>query len=1051
MPARALYGSKVTRIGRYDMILCDWQVLRRSSANVPPLATERGEWCKGVRLLIVHLSDIHIGSPKDSVLGKAEKIASAVRSRNDSADLVLCVVSGDITFSGKAEQFELAREFFGKIAHAIGGSVQFALVPGNHDLDFERANAARDTLAKSVLQSPGDKIDPSIVGILATPQGAFFEFRDSMRDGVDLVGDYSAYRYMFNCTDGEQIVVRCVNTALLSSLKEKPASLVMASQIADDLDHSVFTVTTFHHPYNWLNPASKKIVRAIEDTSDIILTGHEHEHERTVKYKPESYTATTYIEAAALQEHSGADNSAFNSLLVDTKNGAYKFFHFEWDGERYSSASVVGDWEPLPLQALRDGGFADVTAEFAATLNDAGIPGEAKRRALSDVFLYPNLSESFRDPTLKQKRVTIKGENVFRTLKTKAVAFVSGLPKSGRTSLARKLFMDFSAEGYVPLLIDGAESGLRASDDLPPVVERLAKAQYGTQNLEAYVQLQRERRVILLDNAERAKGRRADRIKLIEKLGEFAGHVIVLGDDSAGGITEMDADEFYAGNEDRASYGIEEFNHGLREEFAQKWFGEEDLDEVEASRRLERAGQILDTVIGRSYVPAYPIYVMALLQAVKEGGAIDPKASTHGYFYDLLIRQALTEHSEAKDVGIRMAFLTHLASEMYAAGSRDILEQHLRESYRRYDEKYAVGGLEYGKLIAELVDRGMLTRQGDTVRFRYPYLYNYFVASHLARNIGSDEVRAEVRRLTENLGDDQATDILMFLAHLSHDAFIIESLLTTANGYLTQYEPETLDNVGRGTEFELAYVERETQGEARKALATRRDDQLSGNNSAPDEAADSESSKVGVEVLTALHTIRVMGQIVRNFPGVLTKEIKIAVLEASCGLGLRLLRLALEKVDVGRKELVERIVDVVRRLSPDMPDDKLKAAAEHYLWVLSIVTSYGILRGLSASMASQELQPIYDLVFAGKPTAAKKLINLSVRLAVSPAFPEGLVIQVAGELKGLSLAGLLAKLFVLNHFERIHVPGPKRQSICDRLGIRYQVLSSRKVVAVKRA
>lgn len=1003
----------------------------------------------------MHLSDIHIKSVKEGVLSNADKIGSAIRSRNDGADLVVCVVTGDISFSGKAEQFEIAREFFTNIAASVGSVVHFAMVPGNHDLDHDRPNAAREALVKSVLQSPGEKIDTTIVEVLAKPQRAFFEFRDKMHNEHDaLLGDCVAYCYKFNGGNGEFVAVRCVNTALLSSLKEKPASLLIPSQIADDLQNQCFTITAFHHPYNWLNPASKAVVRALEHNSDLILTGHEHEHDRTVKYRPESYVATTYIEAAALQEHFGSDESAFNVLLVDTKKGEYKFFHFEWNGALYASVSVIGDWERLPLQSARAGGIREVTSEFSARLNDAGIPVEASRgrRILSDIYLYPNLLEAFSDPTLKQKRAMVGGEDVFRTIERKAITFISGPPKSGRTSLARKLFLDFTAAGYVPLYLDGIESGMRATDGIPPVVQRHVKIQYGEKCVEAYFQLLRDRRVIIADNAERIKGRRLDRIRFVENLAGLAAHVVLLGDDSAGGITEMHADDIVGAGDQRASYVIQEFNHLHREEFAQRWFSGDDVDEGETSRRLEHAGRILDTVIGRNYVPAYPIYIIAVLQAVEEGGAVDPKASTHGYFYDLLIRQALTARSETKDVGIRMAFLTHLASEMYAAGAREILESELRDSFRRYDEKYAVGGLEYEKLATELIDRGMLMLDGDTVRFRYPYLYFYFVANHFSRNISDSEVRAEVKRLTENLSDDQASDILMFLAHLSHDSFVIDSLLATAHGYLRNYEAETLETLTKGgeEELQLSYVEHESQGQARRELAMRRDAQISQDRAAGSERGDLRAAEAEVETLAALHTIRVMGQIIKNFPGVLTKETKVAVLEASCDLGLRLLSLALREVGVARKEVIDRISEVIRRLSPDMPEDRLQARAEHYLWVLSIATAYGILRVIIASLSAQELEPIYDREFSGKVSPARRLISLGLRLDISRSFPEGLVTNVADELKGVDQAGLLVKLFVLNYLERIYVPREKRQSVCAKLGIRYEVLPASKVLALKR-
>lgn len=1000
-----------------------------------------------MQLLLIHLSDIHVKTGDDPILAQAEKIGSAIRSRNDRADFAVCVIGGDIAFSGKDYQYREAFSFFEKISEAARVPIVFAVTPGNHDLDFDRNSSAREMLIKGILQTPSDPIDKTVIDICIEPQRAFFEFRDRLRDGSSIPSESNvSYEYRYT-VGGEHLQIRCVDSAWMSSLHEKPGTLLVPAQFINDMRHEGFTITVFHHPYNWLNPASKPFIRAAERLSDLILTGHEHEHDRTIKYRPEESVAATYIEGAALQEHDDLSNSAFNLLLIDTKAGLYKFYHFSWDGSRYSAQSVVADWETLPLASVRAGERLELSESFSSWLDDSGIPGNAIRghsRSLSDIFVYPELWESFRDPTLKRKRVTVKSESVYSTLQSQELTFIFGAPKSGRTSLARKLFADFAADGYVPLYLDGFESGMRAGASLPPVVTRQAKIQYGDTNVEAYQQLPRERRVVVVDNADRIKGKPTDVILLIDALTAFAGRVVIIGDDSAGGVTEISA--ACAENGDGArSFEIQALGYSLREKLAQSWFAETDLDEAEYSRLLERSSQILETIIGRNYVPAYPIYIIAVLQAIEEGGVVDPKASTHGYFYDLLIRQALTVRSETKDVGTRMAFLTHLAYEMYLASRREILNSELRESFKRYDEKYAVGGLEYNRLITELTDRGMLSFDGDIVRFRYPYLYNYFVANHLSRHISDAEVRDQVHALTKNLRDDQASDILMFLAHLSHDLFVIERLLETANGYLAEREPETLETIVKVEEDEVAleFVER-PQIDARREAAATKDAQVAKREEAEDLESDAESDGLALEVSSAIHAIRVMGQILKNFPGALLAETKVSITVASSDLGLRLLNVALEKVEADRKDILETIVQAIRRNYPGIPEDKVRARAERYLWVLTIVTSYSLIRLVANALAAPELEPIYDRVFSGKISPARAILNLALRLEVSASFPKGLIIRVADDMKGRRLPEMLVKLLALDYFERIYVAPPVHQSVCAKLGISYRVLPSNK-------
>lgn len=64
--------------------------------------------------IILHLSDIHIQSGSDQVLRHAQRIAACTYSSLPDASHLFIVVSGDIAYSGKPEQYECAKEFLEK-------------------------------------------------------------------------------------------------------------------------------------------------------------------------------------------------------------------------------------------------------------------------------------------------------------------------------------------------------------------------------------------------------------------------------------------------------------------------------------------------------------------------------------------------------------------------------------------------------------------------------------------------------------------------------------------------------------------------------------------------------------------------------------------------------------------------------------------------------------------------------------------------------------------------------------------------------------------------
>ena len=124
---------------------------------------------------------------------------------------------------------------------------------------------------------------------------------------------------------------------------------------------------------------------------------------------------------------------------------------------------------------------------------------------------------------------------------------------------------------------------------------------------------------------------------IIEKLLRIADTVVLIGDDTLGRVSKISA-LYESSTVNMLSFDIQPLNNGLRERLAQQWFsttGETGITESESSGRLKNAAWTLDTIIGRNYVPAYPIYVIAVLQAFEDGSSVDMRASTHGYFYEI--------------------------------------------------------------------------------------------------------------------------------------------------------------------------------------------------------------------------------------------------------------------------------------------------------------------------------------------------------------------------------------------------------------------------------
>src|SRR5262249_1404308 len=125
--------------------------------------------------------------------------------------------------------------------------------------------------------------------------------------------------------ESRRLCFECYNTSWLSTLHERPGNLLAATWVpkkpASDSD---LVVTLLHHPHNWLEPNNAKQLRQqLEQTTDVILTGHEHIADQYNKQTIRG-EQLMYFEGAVLQDSREPHRSGFNVLSVDISKQQYQ-------------------------------------------------------------------------------------------------------------------------------------------------------------------------------------------------------------------------------------------------------------------------------------------------------------------------------------------------------------------------------------------------------------------------------------------------------------------------------------------------------------------------------------------------------------------------------------------------------------------------------------------------------------------------------------------------------------------------------------------------------
>lgn len=246
-------------------------------------------------MLLLHLSDIHfreeeIHSHMDENVHLRNEIirdAKALCERLAKFPSAI-LISGDVAFAAKPSEYEFAQEWIERLANQCRVNVQdIFVVPGNHDIDRAKAGSiAIDSLHERIKGNAQNSLHKDIARCLndAVCGAMLFEPLSNYNQfAIKYMCSMSAPQRTiinrdFKLNDGSLLKVHGINSALISSSKDKEGNLVVAPSFNNIIrDPGVVNLSLCHHPFSWL-----KNGRDLEDHLDAVaqiqLFGHEHDH-----------------------------------------------------------------------------------------------------------------------------------------------------------------------------------------------------------------------------------------------------------------------------------------------------------------------------------------------------------------------------------------------------------------------------------------------------------------------------------------------------------------------------------------------------------------------------------------------------------------------------------------------------------------------------------------------------------------------------------------------------------------------------------------------------
>jgi formylglycine-generating enzyme required for sulfatase activity len=242
------------------------------------------------KLTWLHLSDLHFRPGErhtwdENIVLRALLNDVQERITSDGLRPAFIAVSGDIAFSGKAEEYDLARRFFDELLETTGLTKdRLLVVPGNHDVDRSTITWGAVAIASSLDNRQ------AIDEVLANAVDRRLLFR-RLSAYADFINDYLASHLTFDDEHyfyvkpldlvGQRVAVLGLNSAWLSASDEDRGRLALGErQVRQALEASrdaELRIALLHHPFDWLREFDRDDCEALlMDGCDFILHGHLH-------------------------------------------------------------------------------------------------------------------------------------------------------------------------------------------------------------------------------------------------------------------------------------------------------------------------------------------------------------------------------------------------------------------------------------------------------------------------------------------------------------------------------------------------------------------------------------------------------------------------------------------------------------------------------------------------------------------------------------------------------------------------------------------------------
>ncbi len=395
-----------------------------------------------MKVLLLNLSDLHIKDANTLSDKRTLEIVEAVKTLS-VPEIVFIIVSGDIAFSGKEEEYLIAEQKLNLLKQELEKipnveDVKIFIVPGNHDNLYEK-----EYLRDEILSKAKDNTYKQDLYKLTN----FFNFASKYEC---FIKNKSAENISIDYEEGKiQVVLN--NSAPLSAFKyvngnDDKGIHFISTKTVQNLERyqkkNILSIFVSHHGPEWYDDDSRHIIEEyLRDNINIAIWGHEH------CYEPANMLSTLTYKAGVLSGEK--EKSNFLIMIVDTKEKKlqeYCFTYLDKDKiykKRFIKTSDIPyNSKITPREEFLNSRIYKESSILQCTNHD--------------IFVFPRLI--LKDNSFDYNKEILTMDEFLVQLQKEGTIIISSPSLSGKTTLLNECYSELLNRGKYPIMLSSLDN-----------------------------------------------------------------------------------------------------------------------------------------------------------------------------------------------------------------------------------------------------------------------------------------------------------------------------------------------------------------------------------------------------------------------------------------------------------------------------------------------------------------------------------------------------------------------------------------------------------------